>query len=61
MQIIQRILPRIKDAGKRAGLVKHFAPKMESAMNSLELKIKSAAKNKKVAHKTIHKKKGVSL
>jgi len=44
MQIIQRILPRIKDAGKRAGLVKHFAPKMESAMNSLERKIKSESK-----------------
>jgi len=29
MQIIQTILPKIKDAGKRAGLVKHFAPKME--------------------------------
>lgn len=39
MQIIQRILPQIKDAGKRAGLVKHFAPKMENAMNNLEHKI----------------------
>ena len=40
MQIIQNILPKIKDAGKRAGLIKHFAPKMEHAMDSLESKIK---------------------
>ena len=40
MQIIQTILPKIKDAGKRAGLIKHFAPKMEQAMDSLENKIK---------------------
>jgi len=41
MQIIQTILPKIKDAGKRAGLIKHFAPKMEHAMDSLEVKIKT--------------------
>lgn len=41
MQIIQTILPKIKDAGKRAGLIKHFAPKMEHAMDSLEGKIKT--------------------
>jgi len=47
MQIIQTILPKIKDAGKRAGLIKHFAPKMEHAMDSLEGKIKTEKKKAK--------------
>lgn len=34
------MLPQIKDASKRAGLIKHFAPKMEVAMTNLEHKIK---------------------
>ena len=42
--MIQNILPQIKDASKRAGLIKHFAPKMEVAMNNLEHKIKQKEK-----------------
>jgi len=48
MQIIQDILPKIKDAGKRAGLVKHFAPKMEQAMNALDMKINTEKAETKI-------------
>jgi hypothetical protein len=30
------MLPKIKNAGQRAGLVQHFAPKIEEAMASVE-------------------------
>jgi len=29
-------LPTIKDVSERAGLIKHFAPKLEEAMSNLE-------------------------
>ena len=46
--MLKQILPKIKDAGKRAGLVKYFAPKIEEAMSTVERKIQSG-KHKKEA------------
>jgi hypothetical protein len=44
------MLPKIKDAGQRAGLVKHFAPKIEDAMAQVEKEIQDKKLKKK--HKT---------
>ena len=39
ISMLQQMLPKIKDAGQRAGLVKHFAPKIEDAMAQVEKEI----------------------
>jgi|TARA_B110000285_G_C15041279_1_gene571923 hypothetical protein len=36
MNILEDMLPKITDAGQRAGLVQRFAPKIEQAMAELE-------------------------
>lgn len=38
------MLPKIEDAGQRAGLLQQFAPKIEDQMNSLEQKIQDDEK-----------------
>lgn len=39
ISILSAILPKLKDAGQRAGLVKKFSPKIEVAMAELEKNI----------------------
>ena len=39
--MLQKMLPEIKNAGQRAGLVQHFAPKIEQAMAELEGEIQT--------------------
>ena len=50
ISMLQQMLPKIKDAGQRAGLVKHFAPKIEDAMAQVEKEIQDKKQKKK--HKT---------
>jgi len=45
--MLQDMLPKIKNAGQRAGLVKHFAPKIEDAMAEVEKSILEKKKAKK--------------
>ena len=36
------MLPQIEDAGQRAGLIQHFAPKIEDQMSDLESKLSTS-------------------
>ena len=44
IDILQNLLPKITDVGQRAGLIEHMVPKIESAMNDVEKKIKTKEK-----------------
>mmetsp|Transcript_33387 Transcript_33387/g.51220 ORF Transcript_33387/g.51220 Transcript_33387/m.51220 type:complete len:104 (+) Transcript_33387:447-758(+) len=44
INLLKQILPKIKDAGKRAGLLQYFAPKIEAAMKKAEVETKAEEK-----------------
>ena len=43
------MLPKIEDAGQRAGLLEQFAPKIEDQMETLEKKIQDEEKSENAA------------
>ena len=56
MSAIQKLLPKIKDVSKRAGIVSDIAPDLEKRMKVIETKMKESRQKGKKLDKNEHDK-----